>query len=87
MPLSTEALKSSLLRLRNEWETVQTSRCRDAIFQYLTAVFDIVMAWAKEGKAVKRAHRALHLRGHNFGQGAGTVCRCDLLHVRSRQGG
>ena len=28
--------------------------------------FDTVMAWAKEGKAVKRAHRALHLRGHDL---------------------
>jgi hypothetical protein len=30
----------------------------------LAAVFETVMVWAKEGKAVSRAHRALHLRGH-----------------------
>ena len=58
-------MQATLLRLQNEWETVQASRDRDAIFQYLTAVFEIVMVWAKEGKAVKRAYRALHLRGHS----------------------
>jgi hypothetical protein len=63
-PFSTEALPATLLRLQNEWEIVQASRRRDAIFQYLTAVFEIVTVWAKEGKAVKRAHRALRLRGH-----------------------
>ena len=65
IPFSTEALKANLLRLQNEWETVQASRDRDAIYQYLTAVFELVMWWAKEGRAVNRAHRALHLRGYN----------------------
>jgi len=65
IPFSTEALQANLLRLQNEWETVQASRNRDAIFQYLTAVFEIVMVWAKEGKAVKRTYRALHQLGHN----------------------
>jgi hypothetical protein len=60
---STEALLANLLRLKNEWEAVQASRNRDAIYQYLSAVFETVAWWAKEGKAVKRAHRALHLRG------------------------
>ena len=65
IPFSTEALKANLLRLQNEWETVQASRDRNAIYQYLAAVFEMVAWWAKEGKAVKRAHRALRLRGHN----------------------
>ena len=64
IPFSTEALQASLLRLQNEWETVQASRDRNAIYGYLTAVFETVMVWAKEGRAVNRAHRALHLRGH-----------------------
>ena len=64
IPFSTEALKANLLRLQNEWETVQASRDRDAIYEYLTAVFELVRWWDQEGKAVKRAHRALHLRGH-----------------------
>jgi hypothetical protein len=58
IPFSTEALKANLLRLQNEWEMVQASRDRKAIYQYLAAVFEVVEWWAKEGKAVKRAHRA-----------------------------
>ena len=65
VPFSTEAMRANLLRLENEWEMVQASRDRNAIYQYLTAVFELVMWWAKEGKAVKCACRALHLRGHN----------------------
>jgi hypothetical protein len=63
---STEALLSNLLRLQNEWEVVQASRDRAAIYGYLAAVFETVMVWAKEGKAVKRAYRVLHLRGHKL---------------------
>jgi hypothetical protein len=57
-------LQANLLRLQNEWGTVQANRDRAAIYGYLAVVFEIVMVWAKEGKAVKRAHRALRLRGH-----------------------
>ena len=63
-PFSTEALRANLLRLQNEWEMVQASRGRAAIYGYLAAVFETIVVWAKEGKAVKRAYRALHLRGH-----------------------
>ena len=62
---SSEALQATLLRLQNEWETVQASRGRDAIYRYLVAVFEVVGWWDEEGKAVKRAHRALHLRGYS----------------------
>ena len=63
IPFSPEALNANLLRLEREWDMAQASRDRDAIYQYLTAVSEMVAWWAKEGKAVKRAHRALHLRG------------------------
>ena len=63
IPFSTEALKANLLRLQNEWQMVQASRDRAAIYGYLAAVFELVSWWAKEGKAVKRAYRALRLRG------------------------
>ncbi len=62
---SSEALQANLLRLQNEWETAQTSRDRDAIYQYLNSIFELVSWWDLEGKAVKRAHRALHLRGYS----------------------
>ena len=58
-------MKANLLRLQNEWETVQASRDRDAIYQYLTAVFELVTWWAQEGRAVDRAYRALRLRGYS----------------------
>jgi hypothetical protein len=61
---STEAMKATLLRLQSEWEAVQASRDRSAIYGYLSAVFEIVMVWVKEGKAGNRARRALHLRRH-----------------------
>ena len=79
IPFSTAALKANLLRLENEWEAYQASRERDAVYIYLSVVFETVTWWAKEGKAVKRAYRALHLRGHNSVQRAGTVRRCDPL--------
>ena len=59
-------MKANLLRLQNEWETFQSTNARDAVYQYLTAVFDLVSWWAQEGRAVDRAHRALHLRGHHW---------------------
>ena len=64
VPFSTEALKANLLRLQNEWEKVQASRDRGAIYGYLSAIFELVEWWDQEGEAVNRAHRALHLRGH-----------------------
>src|ERR1700730_10725061 len=65
IPFSIEAMKANLLRLQNEWESVQASRDRNAIYQYLSAAFELVSWWAKEGEAVTFAYRALHLRGHN----------------------
>jgi hypothetical protein len=62
---SSEAMRATLLRLQNEWEAAQASRDRGAIYGYLGAVFEVVIVWEREGKAVKRAHRALHLRGHS----------------------
>ena len=59
-------MRASLLRLEGEWETVRASRNRDAIYGYLTAVFDLVSWWDQEGKAVNRASRVLHQRGHKW---------------------
>jgi len=61
---STDALKANLWRLEDEWETYQTTRDRDGICQYLAAVFELVMWWKHEQKAVEYACRALWLRGH-----------------------
>ena len=54
-------------RVRIAWEDCQSSRDRNAIYGYLTAVFDLVMWWAAQDRAISRARWALRL------------CRADLL--------
>ena len=56
-----QALRQDLLRVRNEWEESQTRRERDAIYIYLTAVFDLVAWWTAENRALERAHKAVRL--------------------------
>jgi hypothetical protein len=62
VPYTTQALKQDLLRLRNAWEECQANRARNAIYSYLTAVFDLVAWWTAEGHALERAHKALRLQ-------------------------
>jgi hypothetical protein len=59
---STDALKANLSRLEDEWETYQTTRNRDGIYGYLSAVFELVRWWAHERKSVEYARRALAVR-------------------------
>ena len=63
IPYSKEALRQDLARVRNAWEECQASRDRNAIYGYLTAVFDLVAWWAAEDRAVSRAPWALQLHG------------------------
>jgi hypothetical protein len=63
VPYTTQALRQDLLRVQNTWDECQAHRERDAIYSYLTAVFDLVAWWAAEDRAVSRAHRALWLQG------------------------
>jgi hypothetical protein len=62
VPYTTQALRQDLLRVRNAWEESQASRKRDAIYRYLTAVFDLVSWWTAEGRALERAYKALRLQ-------------------------
>ena len=62
VPYTGEALRQDLLRVRNAWEESQASRKRDAIYTYLTAVFDLVAWWAAENRALERAYKALRLQ-------------------------
>jgi len=62
VPYTTRALRHDLTRARTAWEECQTSRDRNAIYGYLTAVFDLVAWWAAEGRAVSRARWALQLQ-------------------------
>jgi hypothetical protein len=65
IPYTDQALKQDLLRVRNAWEDSQASRERDAIYSYLTAVFNLVAWWAAEKRALERAHKALRSRHIN----------------------
>ena len=89
IPFSTEAMRANLLRLQNEWETYETTRDRDAVYGYLSVVFETVMAWTLEGRAVNRASRALHLRGYNPARepepfAASVLCTADHDKVDDR---
>jgi hypothetical protein len=57
------ALRADLLRVRNTWNEFQAHRERDAIYFYLTAVFDLVTWWAAEDRAISRARWALRRSG------------------------
>jgi hypothetical protein len=58
---SSAALRQDLDRLRGIWDDCQASRDRNAIYQYLNAVYDLVAWWQAEVKEIDRARRALRL--------------------------
>jgi hypothetical protein len=62
IPYSREALRQDLARVRNAWEACRSSRDRNAIYGYLSAVFDLVTWWTAGDRAISRARRALQLR-------------------------
>jgi len=62
VPYTTQALRQDLLRVQNAWDESQARRDRDAIYTYLTAVFELVAWWVVEKHALERAQKALRLR-------------------------
>src|SRR6266566_4237302 len=62
VPYTTQALRQDLLRVRNAWDECQAHRERDAIYGYLRAVFDLVIWWTAEDRAIDRARWALQLQ-------------------------
>jgi hypothetical protein len=62
LPYTTQALQQDLTRVRSAWEDCQATRARNAIYGYLSAVFDLVAWWAAENRALERARKALWLR-------------------------
>jgi hypothetical protein len=63
VPYTTQALRHDLSRVRTSWEYCQANRDRNAIYGYLSAVFDLVMWWKAEDRAISRARWALRLQG------------------------
>ena len=85
VPYTTEALKQDLLRLQTAWDECQASRDRDAIYGYLTAVFELVVWWTAENRAFERAHQALRLRHITpFDHAAVIRCTADPAKVDKR---
>jgi hypothetical protein len=62
IPYSSASLRQDLERLRGIWVDCQARRDRNAIYGYLTAVYDLVAWWTAEGREVDRARRALRLQ-------------------------
>jgi hypothetical protein len=86
---TTDALRQALHRVRNAWHDCQVSRDRDAIYGFLTAVFDLVAWWAAENRAVERARKALRLRNidpsdHDEPFAAVIRCTADPANVDKR---
>lgn len=82
-------LQDDLQRVRDAWEAAQDSRRRNAIFGYLTALFEIGQAWNKEQSLNERAELALQfcfprtpLVGDPFS--LLIVCTSDGVHHRTR---
>ena len=89
VPYSREALRQDLLRVRIAWEDCQTSRDRNAIYGYLSAVFDLVMWWKTEDRAISRARWALRLQGADLPTtdepfAMVILCTADRLKVDKR---
>jgi hypothetical protein len=59
-----QALRQDLRRVRSAWDECQANRDRDAIYCYLTAVFNLVAWWVAENRAIERGRKALRL--HNI---------------------
>ena len=57
------SLAADLARLRDTWRYVQSSRDRDAIFRFLTDVFELVAWWTFDKKVSERARCALAMKG------------------------
>jgi hypothetical protein len=63
VPFSDAALRTTLERLEGEWDECQSERDREAIYSYLTALFEVVTWWMQDRKATEYARRALQTKG------------------------
>jgi hypothetical protein len=79
LPYPNSALQCDLTRVHEAWRESQRRHDRYSVYQYLTAVFDLVMVWQKENRAVDRAKRALFLMRRKCGDNIepfAAVIRC-----------
>ncbi len=57
------AVEDELLQARIAWKRYQSTRRRDAIYDYLQVIFRIVHRWRKEHRTKKSSHQALKATG------------------------
>ena len=67
LPYTNTALECDLNRVREIWRESRRRHDRFSIYQYWTAVFDLVAVWQAEDRATERAKRALRLIGREGG--------------------
>src|SRR5436305_15092472 len=89
VPYTTQALRQDLIRVRSAWDECQANRVGDAIYPYLTAVFELVAWWAAEDRALERTRKALRLRkirpsDHDEPLAAHHICTCDPATLDKR---
>jgi len=63
VPYLDASLNESIKRLRKLWKKVQADRNRDAVYDFLTAVFELVEWWTAERREAEYAQRALRING------------------------
>jgi hypothetical protein len=68
LPYSTDALRCDLRRVHDAWRESRRRHDRFSVYQYLSAVFNLVAVWQKENRAVERAKRALWLKRRGGGE-------------------
>lgn len=91
LPYSDSALKWDLRRVYDVWRKVRRDHDRFSVYQYLTAVFNLVMVWKKENSAVERATRALRSMGYDgeavvdpFSAVIRCTSNCKLVDAKAR---
>jgi hypothetical protein len=52
-------VEDELAMVRSAWIAYQSTRARDSIFEYLTAVFEIVSCWKNHNRAKTKTNQAL----------------------------
>jgi hypothetical protein len=60
------SVEDELKEAKNAWTKYQSSRERDAVYDYLRVVFKIVRRWRKQHRARARSHQALRATEHRI---------------------
>jgi hypothetical protein len=61
---SSSVVGAELAEAHTAWRAYQSTRRRDAVYDYLMAVFKLVRRWRKQQCAKARSHQALRATGH-----------------------